>query len=145
MTEAIRDGHYMACDPGNTSGVAIFNSDGSLNSMNQYVKEDFMDYLRDYPEPYPRVVIIEEYRVFPNKASTHAYSKVDTIQIIGMIKAAAHKWGAEAVEQPLQAKTMGYKYAGMKPPSDHSKSHSPDAVAHGYYYLVKNNVIKVKI
>lgn len=142
--DAVKDGHYFACDPGNTSGVAIFNSDGSLMSMGQYAKDAFMDYLRDYPEPYPKVVIIEEYRIFPNKASTHAYSKVDTIQIIGMVKSAAHKWGAEVIEQALQAKPLGYKFAGMKPPKDHSKSHGPDAVAHGYYYLVKQGVIKIK-
>lgn len=145
MTTNADDVHYFVCDPGNTSGVAIFDTAGQLKSMEQYPKEAFMDYLLDFPPPYPRVVVIEEYRIFPNKASTHAYSKVDTIQIIGIIKAAAHKWGANVVEQALQAKPLGYKYAGMKPPKDHSKSHGPDAVAHGYYFLVKNGIIKVKI
>jgi hypothetical protein len=42
----------------------------------------------------------------------------------------------------VQAKTLGSMYSGIKPPSDHRKSHEIDAYNIGIYWLVANKIIE---
>jgi hypothetical protein len=135
---------YVAIDPGETTGVAEFDADGKVLGMHQFKVKELYEYFERLYDTPPQVVIFEEYRIFAHKKDSHINSKVPTIQIIGAIKYFAWRCKATAVEQPSQHKPFGYKYGGFNPPKDHSKSHGPDALAHGFYYLVTNRVIGVK-
>lgn len=133
--------HYLVFDPGETTGVAEFDINGQLITMTQMKKKELFEYLDSLESNPPSVVIYEEYMIFAHKAASHSYSKVPTIQIIGAIVYFGHRIKAQVVEQKSQCKPLGYKYSGMTVPKNHSKSHGPDAMAHGYYYLINNNII----
>ena len=134
---------YLAFDPGETTGVAEFNSVGALLDMHQLKIDALLDYLADMKFK-PKTIIIEEYKIFAHKAKAHTNSKVPTIQVIGMIKSYAHRWGSAVVEQPSQAKVLGYKLSNTKQAKDHKFSHQLDAYVHGYYHLIKHGVITPK-
>lgn len=130
----------IAFDPGETTGVAEFNSVGECLALHQLKINDLLDYLADMPYK-PHIVVIEEYRIFAHKAASHSQSKVPTIQVVGMIKSYAHRWAAKCVEQPVQAKVLGYKLSNTKQAANHKNSHQLDAFVHGYYWLVKHKIV----
>ena len=132
---------YIACDPGETSGVAEFNEKGQLVVMHQFKRDDLFDYLSDRETNLPETLIFEEYMIFAHKMSAHAWSKVPTLQIIGALVYWCHKNGVKCVEQKAQAKVLGYKYMGATAPKNHTKSHGPDAAAHGIYWLMHHKII----
>jgi hypothetical protein len=135
----------IALDPGNTTGVAEFSSEGKLLAMHQLDIPHLYDYLVELEETPPEVIIYEEYVIMNHKIDAHRFSKVPTIQVIGAIVYAGHKMKCKVVEQRREAKTLGYKYANMLQPKDHKKSHGPDAVAHGYYYLINHKIVKPQV
>ena len=136
--------HYLVIDPGETSGVVEFTATGEVIAMHQLKKDELYTYLDKLHESPPQVIVYEEYKIFAHKAASHTNSKVPTLQIIGAIKYFGHRVKATVVEQPSQAKVIGYKYGGFNAPKNHALSHGPDALAHGWYYLVKHKILKVK-
>jgi hypothetical protein len=133
---------YIAIDPGETSGVAEFDKNGQLVSMHQFKRDDLFDYLAEREANLPETLIFEEYMVFAHKLSAHAWSKLETVQVIGALVFWCHRNGVKCVEQKAQAKILGYKYMGATAPKNHDKSHGPDAAAHGIYWLVNHKIIK---
>lgn len=131
---------YLAVDPGETSGWATFDENGEVISLGQ-VKgfDEFGDFLDTFDTQPPKVVIVEAYRV--REQNKNFGSKVPTIQVIGMLRRKTKKvWNAEFVEQESHIKTVGYMWAGLKPESNHAKSHKFDAFVHGVWYLQKNGI-----
>lgn len=132
---------FVAIDPGETSGVSEFDENGQIIKMHQFRRDDLFDYLATLEAELPSVVIFEEYMVFGHRLSAHAWSKLETSQIIGAIVYWCHRHHVKCVEQKAQAKVLGYKYMGSNTPKNHSKSHGPDAAAHAVYWLMHNKVI----
>lgn len=134
------DNFYLACDPGHTSGYAVFNSEGIMMKSGQISGlDDFMDFVEDL-DPQPHVLVMEDYII--RKGISHSGSRAPTIQLIGMLKRWAKKNHVEVVLQQAHVKKIGYKFAGLKQTKTHDKSHEPDAIAHGCFYLRR---IKVRL
>lgn len=87
-----------------------------------------------------KVIIVEDYVVRPHVS--HGGSRVEAIQVIGMVKEFCRKNDIQMVLQPPRIKKVGYAWAQLKKPSRHNQTHHTDAIAHGVYYLQKNGIRK---
>lgn len=128
----------LVVDPGDTTGVAVFNLDGEL--VNKF-QVDFFGLALLLPEyPITRIVV-EDYRLRAGKQAQQTGSRFQAVQVIGALKyhAYLHNIGFELAT--IQAKTLGSMYSGVKPPSDHKKSHEIDAYNIGIYWLVTHDII----
>lgn len=138
------DSVYLAIDPGQTTGYAMFNAQGIVTFMGKIKGEDkFLDELELLVQTRPglKTIIMETYRNRPG--ATNAWSKGATQQHIGAIKRIARKAGVKVVEQePSPALVIGLKFIGMS--ETYKNKHVPDevsALAHGTYYLRKNKIL----
>jgi len=125
----------LACDPGDTTGWALYVDDQLAEFGQSHGMKDLLTQLKEFPKP--DSVVVEDYRVRPGV--NHNYSRVNTIQIIGALKAYALENDARYVLQEPSIKPIAYKWAGLVAPKNHALSHEFDAMAHGYYYLVRTN------
>jgi hypothetical protein len=141
--------YYLSIDPGEkTTGWAAFDSQGQELSFGDIGggPERFMDWLESLV-PKPSEIIYENYRVSPT--INHGFSKVVTIQLIGMIKRYAHTNKILLHEQPNTVLKIGLKYAGFYSlyygADGKQKKHVDDKVsayAHGIYFLQRRGIRK---
>lgn len=128
----------LVVDPGDTTGYAFFEEDGQLESKGQADFDTFLGIL--LAKGYERIVV-EDYRLRAGKQAQQTGSRFQAVQVIGALKLMA-KWDSIPFELVnVQAKTLGSMYSGVKPPSDHKKSHEIDAYNIGIYWLVANDII----
>lgn len=140
------ENHYLAIDPGHTSGWATFDQDGVFRAWGQLAGLDDLDDFLLALSPKPCTVIVEEYRLYKSKAIQQSGSKLETVQAIGVIKTHARRWKAAVIEQRADIKAIAEKWSGHSAKGiPHSQSHKVDAMNHGTYFLVKNHIIQVKI
>lgn len=147
----------LALDPGETTGYAVLDSDGSirktpmptgdmpfglLSGLERLTKFLFKQNPKDFD-----AVIIEKYTVLPTKVSSHIGSEVETVQAVGICKAFAYCAGipfhlSSPTKNPIYA-----KWSGMNPEKmgSHSKTHWVYAYNHGYGYLVEKGHISPKV
>lgn len=145
----IENMYYLSIDPGEkTSGWAAFDSEGRELELGKVTggPDEFMDWLESLV-PTPSEIIYENYRVSPT--INHGFSKVVTVQLIGMIKRFAHKNRIPLHEQPNTVLKIGLKYVGFYStyykPNGEKKKHVDDQVsafAHGVYYLQRRGIRK---
>lgn len=139
--------HFLAIDPGEKrQGWATFTEDGEPITCGKIEGDldNFMDWLEGL-DPAPKEIIYENYRVSPSVK--HNFSKVPTIQLIGMIKRFAKKAKIPLHEQNNGCLPIGIRYIGMFEmyynPDGTKKKHVDDqfaALAHGTYYMVKEKI-----
>ena len=137
---------YLAIDPGEKrTGWARFGADGETTGFGGIEGiDEFMDWLEDQPRP--KVLILENYRI--NPSISHAFSKVRTVEVIGLVKRYCRKNEVELVEQRNTDLPIGLRYLGMYEVYYRGRKkikHVDDeisALAHGEFYLVKNGVKK---
>ena len=141
----MNDHHYMAIDPGITSGYAFFDDNGKPTDLGD-VKgvNEFLDFLDDIT-PSPLVIIVESYVIRRYQVRENAGSKQETLQVIGAIKRYGYRRHIPVIEQDNQKKVIGYKYLGMKPSPNHRLTHRTDALAHGQYYLQSRGIVKSRL
>jgi len=142
--------YYLAFDPGTSTGWCAFDEEGEITAKGIERSIDaLIDYLIDLdnfePANRPRVVIVEDYRIFSKRAKAHIGSQVPTVQAIGMIRNYAKRWSAEYVLQPSSILPIAEKWSGVPLPKDHSISHDIAAYNHGIYYLQRNGIIKSRL
>lgn len=128
----------LVVDPGDTTGYAVFEEDGEFVDKGQADFDKFLDFLM--ASTFTRIVV-EDYRLRKGKQAQQTGSRFQAVQVIGALKYLARQEhiGIELVN--VQAKTLGSMYSGVKPPSDHKKSHEVDAYNIGIYWLVANDII----
>lgn len=133
---------YLAIDPGDTVGFAQFDHSGLLLHYGQFKAAP--EYLRRLVHEGLKRVIVEDYRNHPNMRQP-TWSRNNTSKLIGQIEMICELRNLPKVV--LQSNTVlqiGYLWAGLEEkPSNHSISHQFDAVAHGTYWLVRNNIKSV--
>jgi hypothetical protein len=137
------DAVYISFDPGLTTGYAVFRDDGSLiRSGSVYAKENYQlyEFLQEVNAFQLKVIIIEDYRLFPWKSKAQSWDRLDTVRYIGAIQYWAYLHGVPTVEQAPNIKGIAYRWAGISPPKNHAMSHEPDAFVHGVYYLQSNGI-----
>lgn len=135
--------HYIAFDPGEHTGYCMFDREGQIieNSFKTGFPELFR-FLESMDTSFLKVVIVEEYRVRPDKQSTHSWSTIPTLRVIGALQYWAWRHGLAPVYQQPSDKVMGYKFAHAQPTKVKSLSHQLDAMAHGILYLQLHKIRK---
>lgn len=130
----------LVVDPGDTSGLALFNNEGELLQKWQADFDQLLDDIVTLRKI--EVIIVEDYRLRKGKQAQQTGSRFQAVQVIGVLKYHAYLWGVEFVLANVQAKVLGAMYSGVKPPSDHKKSHAIDAYNIGIYWLVQEKIIE---
>lgn len=141
--KSIRQVKYLAFDPGISTGWAGFDASGEVVAKGILRGLDALDdFLYEYKDEPPEVVIYEKYVVFTHKAKAHIGSKVETAQAIGKITTYARRWGSTQVAQPAGILPIAVKWSGVPLPANHNRSHDIAAYNHGVYYLQSNGIRK---
>lgn len=129
---------YLSIDPGEkeSTGVTLWNSEGLPLHYNELDELNFnllLDMLS--LSEILRQVIIEEFRLYQNKAIQQSGSKLKTVQIIGMTKRFNHCLDLPpVVEVRADSKEVAALWSGMRTP----KGHMPNWMASyliGYWWL----------
>lgn len=141
---------WISFDPGKTTGITVWyqevEKEPQCIQVGQLNEEELDIFLDELPKnKIPDVFIIEEYRIFGQKKNAHVGSKVETIQVIGQLKAFARKHKIEIIEQPANILVIAQLWSGKKMPKDHSNSHWVSAYNHAYYYLHKQGLLKARV
>jgi len=131
---------YLVLDPGQTTGIARFDEHGKSTQVFQIEGIVEIGAVLDAAlktGTYKRV-LYETFRVFDNVNLSG--SDVPAAKVIGIIEflCAIYNVPCEGIQPKY--KKIGYAWSGKRPPSDHSKSHGPDAEALGEYWLRKTGV-----
>jgi hypothetical protein len=117
----------------------LFSNDGELIEKSQH---GFDSFLREVSKLSSLdTIVVEDYRLRAGKQAQQTGSRFQAVQVIGMLKYHAFLWDVKFVLADVQAKVLGSMYSGVKPPSDHKKSHEVDAYNIGIYHLVKEQII----
>ena len=141
------NGDIIAFDPGDTTGVAIFNEKGQLLGLNQLPLEGdkgLIKWSARYERPVG-VIIFETWVTFRQKAQAQTGSKQKAAQAIGAIKTMAVLKNATLIEQKPDIMKIATKWSGVKLPSDHSQSHQYAAYLHGFFWLHQQGMINTKL
>lgn len=139
----VMDSDYMSVDPGETTGITLWNDTGKPVTYNELDIESYhrlLDLCESDPRGMKRI-IIEEFRLYQNKALQQSGSKLVTVQVIGITKRANRRICLEPViEVRADNKEIAAKWSGIKVP----KGHMPDWMSSyliGYWWL--HHVAKV--
>lgn len=132
----------LVVDPGDTTGYALFDVNGHFIAKDQGNFDGVLSVLADIGQKNLLTrIVVEDYRLRAGKQAQQTGSRFQAVQVIGALKyhAYLHNIGFELAT--IQAKTLGSMYSGVKPPSDHKKSHEIDAYNIGIYWLVTHDII----
>ena len=132
--------HYLALDPGETTGWASFNTDGTPKDFGQ-VKGRIEVYTL-LQEVQPKVLIVEDFMLFPWKSKDQAFSSFEAVRVIGAVEFWAWAKKSVFVLQKPNVKDIGYMWAGVSKAKSHKDSHQLDAYVHGVYFLQKTGILK---
>jgi len=119
----------LALDPGDTTGYAMCEDNGTLIGYGSVDKKAFFVHLLATE---PSLFIVENFKIRPGV--NFSWNEMNTIRIIGAIEFRAFELGVKVVFQEPAIKSIGYKWAGIKVPKDHDLSHATDAYAHLVHY-----------
>ncbi len=129
----------LVVDPGDTTGYALFYDDGELYEKGQADFNKMLEMLSNVI--HIERIVVEDYRLRAGKQAQQTGSRFQAVQVIGALKYHAYLHNIKFELATVQAKTLGSMYSGVKPPSDHKKSHEVDAYNIGIYWLVSNGVV----
>jgi hypothetical protein len=132
----------ISVDPGETTGVAYWENDGTFISREALTQDEILDKVETLSGV--TVIVVEDYRLRQGKQMVQTGSRFVAVQIIGALKAYARRVGAKFVLQPANVLTVAALHSGVKRPSNHSKSHDIDAYNHGYYYFETKGLLQPK-
>lgn len=151
------DGHLrlqsiIAIDPGEEHcGIAVFevvmgeNGEPHLECRltTEHTPEGLFDSLRVWGAQHGNskgrfdVMVVESFRLYPEKMASLAYSELRTVEVIGVLRERARCEGSAFITQPAMIKkaTEGQLRArGIALKSRGSGGHAKDAELHGYHY-----------
>lgn len=132
--------HYLSIDPGKSNGVCGYDSRFYLQFMLVIPSDKMVKFLNQFR----RITncVVEDYRLYPNKAKEQYYSDMETPRIIGQIEGWAELYDVNVTKQPASIKPTAYKWLGKKPlPKTNPLNHALDAHVHGIYWGVRNKII----
>lgn len=135
-----------AWDPGDTTGWACWDENGVMLDMGQCSYEDIPKTFKEL-EKYGvhKTVIVEDYVLFSKRAQSQVGSRMKAPKGIGSLEALAYTVGATLIKQDASIKSTALKWSQIKMPSRHSSTHKYDAFLHGYYWLVKEGLVKTAL
>jgi hypothetical protein len=137
---------YISIDPGITTGITYWDDKGrpthyneididTLNRLLDILQEEYYAELREYPL---KQIIVEEFVLYQKLALQQSGSRLETVQVIGMIKRFNHCINLPpVVEVRADTKEIAAKWSGMPIPKG-KNSHIPNWKASyliGYWWL----------
>lgn len=140
---------YLALDPGDNTGWCTFDANGEIVNQglcsNLDGRESLYNLLQEmHKEVRLKLVICENYALFPWKSKEQSWSDLNTPRVIGVIEYWCYLTKIELELQPPNIKMIAYRWAGLTPAKNKKMSHSLDAYVHGIYYLQKNGIRKAQ-
>ncbi len=134
---------YLAIDPGKSNGICGYDVKFYPLFMLTIDADDITKFLTIFENV--DKCIIEDYRVYPNKARQHIYSNLETPRVIGRVENWSEKAGVVLIKQLATIKTTGYKWINKKPPPKTDPSnHVMDAHVHFMYWAISKNHIRAE-
>ncbi len=133
---------YLALDPGETIGYAVFNQNGQLIDMGQFRFEKFLEEIETIFPSTIEVCVIEDYKNYAWQKQKK-WSRNNTSKVIGKIELFAELRKAKVVLQPASCYGIGAKWGGFEIPQNHDISHQFVAAAHGIYWLQEAGIREV--
>ena len=130
----------ISVDPGDTTGIAYWEDDGTFISRETMSQNELFDKLEQLSDV--TVIVCEDYRLRQGKQMAQTGSRFVAVQIIGALKDYARRVGAKFVLQPPNILTIAAMHSQVKRPSNHAKSHDIDAYNHGFYYFETKGLLK---
>lgn len=131
---------YLGIDPGKYNGVCGYDAKQYLQFMYVVADIDITQFIHRFKNI--KTCVIEDFRLYPNKAKSQHYSKMGTSLIIGRVESWAELNNVELIKQPATIKDTGYKWIGKTPPAKSSNMNDPmDAHVHFTYWAVKKGLI----
>jgi hypothetical protein len=135
----------LSIDPGAATGIALIECGNSLSSFVIVMREvvELWYGIEELIEQYkPDVVVMEQYRLYPNKARVQAYSTMVSPRVIGAVEEICRRLNVYLVEQPAtRAKNIEVPesiYASLRKRGEDGKfpsTHEKDAIKHAVAYL----------
>lgn len=131
---------FVAFDPGNTTGFAVFENNKVLNvgAQDHLTLYQTLVLLSSQSLEY---AICENFRIRPPKRAKaghmiqmHAWGEMRVIRVIGVIEYWCWQNNIVFITQEPTIKPIGYKLAGLIYIKGKPEQHIPDAVAHGRYW-----------
>lgn len=83
------------------------------------------------------IVVIEYFRIRPNKVNDFIYKDLHASEAIGGIKMLCRKYNKRVEMQGADKKPMGYGFAGMTYVKGKKGTHFQDGLCHAVYFAVK--------
>jgi hypothetical protein len=130
----------ISVDPGETSGIAFWEDDGTFISRETVNQDELFDLIERLSDV--TVIVCEDYRLRQGKQMAQTGSRFVAVQIIGALKAYARRVKAKFVLQTPQVLSVAALHSQVKRPSNHAKSHDIDAYNHGFYYFETKGLLK---
>lgn len=135
----ITGGHYLALDPGYSTGYATFGSKGELVDFGTLRSPEAFYKFLQVVEP-PKVIICEEFKLFQGKAIQQSGSDMVASRMIGAMDFYAFLNECKVIYQPANIKKIAEMWSGKAAPGTHKDSHAIDAFNHGIYYLIRAKI-----
>lgn len=148
MTET--PSYIVSVDPGGIHvGVAVFERvEGSwvCRRATEMTPREFEDWLAETLHIVEHTLIVEEWRLFADRAKEQTGSAMETSQLIGVIKYIHRKaappnndivWQQPTIKHPTRS-VLNSRNVEITDKIDRGYSdHAIDAILHGYYYIIK--------
>jgi len=132
--------HLLGIDPGGTTGWATAElEDNVIHPTNFGESKDTTGLELQPLLQEADIIIVENFLIDPRFSRSGAFDYDDMIapQMIGAIRTLCSQLGKEIVLQPASVKPVGYGWLGKKYRKGKKGMHKWDALAHIYYYAVK--------
>ena len=133
----------ISVDPGESTGIAFWEDDGTLISRTTYDMDQLLEFTT-IDDRSIKVIVCEDYRLRQGKQMVQTGSRFVAVQVIGALKSLAKRVGAKFVLQQANVLTVAALHSGIKRPSNHAISHDIDAYNHGYYYFETKGLLHPK-
>ncbi len=139
--EAVAEGAvYLGADPGEKNGISCYGAEYNLIAMITVLEEDMGEFLEFFKNL--KLIICEDFVLYPNKAMKQVYSDMPTSRVIGRIEEFCRKNKVQLIKQLAAIKPTGYKWIGKKPlPKSNPRNHELDAHVHFMYWAIKHGKI----
>jgi len=134
--------YTVGIDPGNTTGwAAVDSKDGTIKELRHIPFDEISKFLATYDWSQVNRVILEDFRLFPNKAKEQSGSDFQVVQVIGMVKQVLSDKNIPLIMQMSSILPIAERQAGIRIPKKHSESHKIVALLHTRFWMIGHNLI----